>query len=110
MPFVQRKPPQQYTKQRDTFYDSPVWRSERKEQLTHHPLCFYCQLKGIVTAANTNDHFKPKRIYPELSLDRNNYRSSCKPCHDSKRQWESTIATREQFEANIESFIKSISR
>jgi 5-methylcytosine-specific restriction endonuclease McrA len=76
--------------------------------LTEEPLCYYCSLKNIVTAANIGDHFRPKRIFPELSLHRPNIKPCCNECHNKKRNWESKIATREQFERNIDSFIKSI--
>lgn len=109
MPTVQRKKPQQYTKEPDKFYHSSVWRSLRHMHLSVNPVCFYSKLKGIIAAANTVDHYRPRRVFPELSTDPENLRSSTKEMHDKKRQWESTIATREQFEAQIDSFIKSIS-
>jgi 5-methylcytosine-specific restriction endonuclease McrA len=108
MPTVQRKKPQQYTKVTDDFYFSSPWRSLRRITLTEEPLCYYCQMKGIITAATIADHFKPRRIFPELQLVRVNIKPSCDPCHNIKRVFERGIATREQFEKEIGTFIQSI--
>jgi 5-methylcytosine-specific restriction protein A len=108
MPTVQRKKPQQYIKKTDDFYFTREWRSLRKLTLTEEPICYYCQLKNIITAATIGDHYKPRRIFPELSLHRPNIRPSCDPCHNIKRNWESRIDTREQFEREIDNFINSI--
>lgn len=108
MPTVQRKPPSQYTKQTDPFYLSKEWRSARHAHLVENPLCFYCQLTHIITVATLVDHFKPKRLFPELALVREFFRSSCDHHHNLKRVFERKIATREQFEREIGTFIKSI--
>lgn len=72
------------------------------------PLCFYCQVRNRITAASIGDHFKPRRVYPELSLVRSNIKPCCNECHNKKRNWESGIATREQFEKEIGNFIESL--
>jgi 5-methylcytosine-specific restriction endonuclease McrA len=72
------------------------------------PLCVYCKIKNRVTAAALTDHFKPRRVFPELQLVRSNMRPSCHECHNKKRNWESGIATREQFEKEIDNFIQSL--
>jgi 5-methylcytosine-specific restriction endonuclease McrA len=110
MPTVQRKKPQQLTKKTDDFYFTREWRSLRFSVLSEDPTCYYCKLKGIVTPATIGDHYRPKRVFPELSLHKTNIKPSCDPCHNIKRNWESKIATREQFEREIELFIKSISK
>lgn len=110
MPTVQRKKPQQYTKTTDEFYASMEWRNLRRIILTEDPLCYYCSLSRIVTAATILDHFKPRRIFPELSLVRANLKPCCDPHHNLKRVWERTIATKEQFEKEIANFIQSITR
>ena len=108
MPTVQRKKPQQHTKKTDEFYFTREWRDLRFSVLSEDPLCHYCKLKNRVTAATIGDHYRPRRVFPELSLFRPNIQPACPHCHDIKRVWERGIATREQFEAQIDSFIKSI--
>lgn len=63
------------------FYDSAEWRNLRTEFLSANPLCEWCLLVGIVTAANTVDHRQPRRTHPQLALTWSNLRSSCGPCH-----------------------------
>ena len=110
MPTVQRKKPQQLSKKTDEFYFTRAWRDLRFSVLSEEPLCYYCQLKGHIRAANIGDHYRPRRIFPELSLVQSNIKPACSTCHDIKRQWESKIATREQFESQIGNFILSITR
>lgn len=108
MPTVQRKKPQQYTKTPDPFYHSKEWKSARRSHLMQNPLCFYSQLNGVIDAATLVDHFRPRRLFPELSLDPSNFRSSNDEMHNKKRVWERGIATREQFEKEIGNFIESL--
>lgn len=108
MPTVQRKKPQQYTKESDPFYHSTAWRSMRRIVLTEEPLCYYCHMTGYVRPAHLVDHFRPRRLFPELSFVRINLRPSCNRCHNKKRVWERSIATREQFEREIGSCIEKL--
>jgi 5-methylcytosine-specific restriction endonuclease McrA len=110
MPTVQRKKPQQYTKKTDDFYFTREWRDLRFSVLSEDPLCYYCKLINHVRAATIGDHFRPRRVFPELSLHKANIKPSCDPCHNIKRKWESKIATREQFEREISNFIESLKK
>ena len=64
-----------------SFYWSPAWRAVRARQLADFPLCEWCDERGHVTAASQVDHRKPRRDYPELSLEPSNLRSGCESCH-----------------------------
>lgn len=64
-------------------YDSR-WDKARRSYLASHPLCAYCAEQGRTEAANTVDHFIPHKGDQRLFWDTNNWRSSCKSCHDAK--------------------------
>lgn len=64
------------------------WQRERERFLFKHPLCCYCQAKGIVTAATVVDHKVPHRGDQSLFWDQKNWQPLCKTCHDSDKQAE----------------------
>jgi 5-methylcytosine-specific restriction endonuclease McrA len=108
MPTVQRKPPSQNVKKTDPFYLSVPWRNLTLLVRNEEPLCAYCKLKGRITASELTDHFKPRRLFPELQLVRSNMKGCCHECHNLKRAWEKGIFTRDQFELEILNFIQSL--
>lgn len=67
----------------DSFYSSKAWRKARAQQLKEQPLCEDCLEKGIVTPATIADHKVPRSM-GGADFDKDNLRSSCKPCHDRK--------------------------
>ena len=64
-------------------YTTSRWLKLRARQLNEHPLCWYCEQVGKVTAANTVDHIKPHKGNKALFFDYDNLQSLCAPCHDS---------------------------
>jgi len=84
-----RQTRQQYDRERGTStergYDAR-WRRYRKSYLAKHPLCEYCLDKTppIITPAKVVDHIIPHRGDYDLFWDENNWKSSCKECHDIK--------------------------
>ena len=65
------------------------WVRESKAFLAANPLCIYCALSDIVTAASLVDHLYPHRGNRELFWLKRLWVPSCKPCHDSfKKQIE----------------------
>lgn len=46
------------------------------------PLCRECRFRGRRTAADLVDHIVPVVDRPDLRLDRENFCSLCKDCHD----------------------------
>ena len=62
------------------FYSTPEWRAVRAHRLALSPFCS-CGCKRL---ANTVDHVKPRRDYPELALDIDNTRSFFTNCHNRK--------------------------
>jgi 5-methylcytosine-specific restriction endonuclease McrA len=92
----------------DSFYNSRQWRKLRALVLTEDPLCYYCRLIGKVVLATIGDHYKPKKLFPDLALDRENIKGCCDYHHQVKRNWEKGISTRDQFELFICSFIEKL--
>lgn len=107
-----RKAETQSEKKTDPFYLSKLWRGTREVHLAHNPLCFYCELSGRkhIPRISYVDHYRPRRLFPELELDGNNLRTSCQETHDIKRQWEKGIGSREQFERLIPELIAKFSK
>ena len=91
----------------DSFYTSAPWRKLRAYVLTINPLCWYCNLSGNKTPAVIGDHYRPKRLYPDLSLEEQNIRPCCDTCHQIKRGWEKTILSQKQFEEEHEYWINT---
>ncbi len=62
------------------------WDKARKQHLLSSPVCRYCELTGIVTAAHTVDHFwghGPARAWFWVS---DWWVSCCDTCHNSLKQ------------------------
>lgn len=64
------------------------WRKARVLFLLRHPLCVYCQAKGVTTPATVVDHITPHRGDMELFWDEHNWQSLCAHCHNSDKQRE----------------------
>jgi 5-methylcytosine-specific restriction endonuclease McrA len=101
---------QQSEKKTDPFYHSPSWRKLRALILSIDPLCYYCTLKGIIRLATIGDHFRPRKLYPELALVQENIKPCCDHCHNVKRAFEKTIGSVALFEERIGNFIKSLKK
>lgn len=65
------------------FYTSKEWRSVRRYQLEHFPLCAECLKEGRYTPATLVDHIKPIRE-GGARLDMANLQSLCWSCHSAK--------------------------
>jgi 5-methylcytosine-specific restriction enzyme A len=68
-----------------TWYQKNVWRRRAKAHLRLHPLCVYCERRGIVTPAELVDHIRPHggdwdtfRLSPVQSL--------CWKCHSQEKR------------------------
>jgi 5-methylcytosine-specific restriction enzyme A len=96
-----RKAETQAEKKTDKFYVSTLWRKLRAVILANDPLCYYCLLSGHRRLATICDHYRPRKIFPELELSPENIKGSCDNCHNVKRNFERTITTREQFDRLI---------
>jgi 5-methylcytosine-specific restriction protein A len=70
--------------QKNTLYESPAWRRERKIFLLNNPLCKPCQDAGRITTATEVDHIDPHKGDLQKFWDAENWQSICKPCHNRK--------------------------
>ncbi len=70
------------------------WRKARREFLTHHPLCCYCEQESRVTPATEVDHIKPHRGDPALFWNEDNWQPLCRSHHSSTKQAEEKGQTR----------------
>jgi len=59
------------------------WRKIRRQWLTDHPFCVFCEARGILTPATEVDHIQKHNLDPVLFYDLNNLQSLCSPCHRS---------------------------
>ena len=65
------------------------WRKRRAEHLRLHPLCVYCEARGVVRAASIADHIEPHRGDPIKF--RGPLQGLCPPCHSgAKAELEAT--------------------
>ena len=60
-----------------------TWQRLRLVVLAEEPLCRFCQLRGVLTAAAVVDHIVPIRVRPDLRLERSNLRALCEACHNA---------------------------
>jgi len=65
------------------------WQKRREAQLSEHPLCAYCDRKGIVTPATIADHITPHR--GNAALFDGPLQSLCTTCHSSDKAREETM-------------------
>jgi 5-methylcytosine-specific restriction protein A len=73
--------------QRKWYGGSHAWKKRRALQLKLHPLCAYCEQRGIVTPATVAHHAEPhKGKWNDFRLGR--LESLCKDCHDRLAQRE----------------------
>jgi 5-methylcytosine-specific restriction protein A len=66
-------------------YDA-AWVKASKDHLCANPLCAYCALDGMVTAASLVDHFWPHRGDRALFWRREFWVSACASCHSGMKQ------------------------
>lgn len=59
------------------------WRRYALAYIARHPLCYYCEIQGLVTATECVDHATPASIGGDF-WDTENHRPSCKRDNDSK--------------------------
>ena len=74
----------EYSNNQDGAYDSKLWKTTRKRQLSLQPLCQACLCQGIITAAQHVDHVFPWRQIGEHAFTRNIFQSLCHNCHSQK--------------------------
>jgi hypothetical protein len=103
-PWVKKNPPAK----KDPFYMSKPWKQLRLTVLAEDPLCYYCKLCNVTRMAKIGDHFRPKKLFPELALERENIKGCCDYHHYVKALFERGIGSREVFEANIDGFLQRL--
>lgn len=90
-----------YDRDRDSqdhrrIYGLAVWSKLRMMKLRQDPYCELADLcvkrTGRPAAASVVDHIKSVQERPDLSLDMDNLRSCCKPCHDKRTATEQGFA------------------
>ena len=69
-------------------YNTARWIKGRRRFLDKHPLCLYCQRRGLVRAATIVDHVIPHKGDERLFFDESNWQPLCKTCHDQVKQAE----------------------
>ena len=73
------------------FLSSPEWRRLRMQALKKYgPVCMCCGASPKTGAVVNVDHIKPRKLFPELSLDINNLQILCGACNHGKGNWDMT--------------------
>lgn len=72
------------SKETDSAYQTPAWRSTRQRQLSVQPLCQGCLSRGRVEQANHVDHVFPWRQIGKQAFMHNIFQSLCHACHSYK--------------------------
>ena len=75
----------------DAFLESYAWRKVRMEALKKWGARCQCCGASAATGAVVNvDHIKPRKLFPDLSLDINNLQVLCHDCNHGKGNWDQT--------------------
>lgn len=69
-------------------YLTQRWVKGRLLYLARHPLCAYCEARGLVKAATVVDHKVPHKGDERLFFDESNWQGLCEDCHNSVKQAE----------------------
>ena len=77
------------------FYQTLKWKNLRGYHLRSHPLCVYCERKGLTVKGYFVDHITPLR-QGGRPLDPMNLQTLCKSCHASKTNKEIANNKRKQ--------------
>ena len=72
------------TRQTDSIYQTPAWRSVRQRQLSIQPLCQACLSRGRVKAAQHVDHVFPWKHIGKHAFLHNIFQSLCHADHSHK--------------------------
>ena len=72
------------TRETDSIYQTPAWKSIRNRQLSIQPLCQACLSRGRVESAQHVDHVFPWKHIGAHAFTRNLFQSLCKPDHSHK--------------------------
>lgn len=98
-PWVPSPPPKSRDLETDKFYVSPPWRKIRKAILRDEPACRVCKIYDqIPRVATILDHFRPRRLWPELEMAVSNLMPICDYHHAQKTGLEAKAPTREKWE------------
>lgn len=62
------------------------WQQARAGYLAKHPMCVFCERKGLYTPASVVDHSIPHRGDMVLFWKSEHWQALCKTCHDSEAQ------------------------
>jgi 5-methylcytosine-specific restriction endonuclease McrA len=67
------------------FYGTAFWQRRRTLQLSMHPLCSFCERRGVTTPASVADHVEPhKGNWNKFALGP--LQSLCESCHNSTKR------------------------
>ena len=72
------------TRETDSAYQTPLWRTMRMAQLGKQPLCQGCLSRNIVNSANHVDHLFAWKHIGRHAFARNVMQSLCANCHSAK--------------------------
>lgn len=72
------------TREVDSIYQTPAWKSIRARQMSIQPLCESCISRGKLAQAEHVDHVFAWKHIGRQAFTANLFQSLCKPCHSVK--------------------------
>ena len=72
------------TRETDSAYQTPLWKSIRAVQISKQPLCQGCLSRNIVASAKHIDHLFAWKHIGSHAFSRNIFQSLCHNCHSQK--------------------------
>jgi 5-methylcytosine-specific restriction endonuclease McrA len=72
------------TREDNSVYRTPAWKSIRRRQLSICPLCQACMSRGKIEAAKHVDHVFPWKQIGQHAFLHNIFQSLCPECHSYK--------------------------
>ena len=72
------------TRETDSAYQTPLWKTMRMAQLSKQPLCAGCLSRNIVASAKHVDHLFAWKHIGSHAFARNIMQSLCPSCHSQK--------------------------
>ena len=85
------------------FYTSYAWRQIRKAVMSREHLCRVCWMHNdhLPREADMVDHFRPRRLWPNMEMSPHNLVPMCNKCHAKKSGRERVVHTQSEWTEKV---------
>jgi len=97
-------------RKRDSFYTSNDWVKLIKPMKERSRVCAYCGKQFREGQQKIGEHFKPRRLWPELQLSPGNIKITCHSCNNGKSSREQYVKTKQQWIRKVLPYYRNIKR